>query len=123
MELNHRYGLVTIYDGELLGQGHVDYGTPRSFKVMIYRGRSIKSGNTLYIVQKIGLTTIDGEQDRYNCTIVRKPAAVIQVLHSLRRDKTGLYMPKASMIALEEAAQREPALWRAWEVYSDQPSS
>ena len=118
MELQHRQGSVLIENGELLGQGHIDYGAPRSFKVSIYRGRSVVSGNTLYVVQKVGLSSVEGETDRFNCTIVRKPAAVIQVLHSLRRDKTALYMPKASMLALEQASTIEPALWRAWEAHS-----
>ena len=116
-ELEHRDGVVTVRDCELLGTGHIDYGGPRSFQVNIYRGFSYKSENRIYIVQKVGLTTIEGEETRSNCTIVRKTAAVIQVLHSLNREKTGLYMPKASLMALEQASEVEPALWRAWQNY------
>lgn len=116
-ELEHRDGVITVRDCELLGTGHIDYGSPRAFQVKIYRGLSYKSGNRIYIVQKIGLTTVPGEKTWYNCTIVRKIAAVIQVLHSLTKDKTRLYMPKASLMALEQASAVEPALWRAWQNY------
>lgn len=110
MQLKHKNKAVQLTGAELLGEGHIDYGSPRSFRVKIFQGFTPWSDGLVYVIQKTGLTKVEGEHDRHTCSIAPTAKDAIEALFSLKRDRTGTFMPRAARVALEQAAAEAPEL-------------
>ena len=83
-------------------------GKPRWFEVTIFR-----TDDGRYVVHGVGVSEVNGEEDRHWATVCARPDEVID---ALRRDgEDGVrFLPRTSQYALEEAAEVDEGLRGAY---------
>lgn len=85
-------------------------GKRRWFVVTIYR-----TDDGRYVVHGVGVSDVEGEEDRHWATVCNAPDDVIE---ALRRDGADgvRFLPRTSQYALEEAADQDEGLRDAYVV-------
>jgi len=97
------------FEGELLASGssHRD-GKDRWYEVELWR-----TIDDRYVVHKIGVSDVPGENDRHSAIVADRPEGVVSALYS-RRGSGDYHLPLTAKLALEEAAEKDPALREAY---------
>jgi hypothetical protein len=95
--------------GELLADG----SSQRPHKQRWYEVEIWKTDDGKYVIHKIGATEVKGEEDRHSAIIADTPEGAVQALYS-RRELGDYHLPLAAKLALEDAAQKDPALRDAY---------
>lgn len=121
-ELKHRDYSLSFNDCTLLAEESIDYGGPRGFLVRVFEGKSTTSGRKLYIIQKIGTSTVAGESDLATVRTARTPSGLIKALHSPSKPQVdgsrALYLPRASRAVLARLREQLPEVEKAWQRFT-----
>lgn len=95
-----------VFEGELLAERSThEEGAQRWAELRIWRTDSGK-----YVTQRLGKTTIPGEVDKIHVRILLDPSKVAEALRS--KQGGAEFMSHLARHALDEAAEKDPALAR-----------
>lgn len=111
----YRDGTLPLrFEGEELATASSEApGKPRWFVVTIYRTVNDEPGAARYVVHGVGVSDVEGEEDRHWAVAC---ANADEVIEALRRDGADgvRFLPRTSQYALEEATQLDDGLRGAY---------
>lgn len=97
------------FEGELLASG----SSQRAGKERWYEIELWATVDGRYVIHKIGVSDVPGEDDRHSAIVADQPEGVVSALYS-RRESGDYHLPLTAKLALEEAAKRDPLLREAY---------
>lgn len=97
------------FQGELLGEGSSESPS----KLRWYEVELWKTVDDRYVIHKIGVSEVDGEEDRHSAIVADTPEGAVRALYS-RRPAGDYHLPLTAKRALDMAGDVDPPLREAF---------